>query len=90
MKEFILKALFLAAKQLAGVLLPRIVQLIQEAQEQFGSGSWEQRAEKKRYLMERLQEERAFFGSALWALAPVWLSAVLDVIVAWVKTRQAQ
>jgi hypothetical protein len=87
MKEIILSALYLAARQLAGALLPRIIQLISDAQAQFGSGTG---ADKKAWVMDRIKLEVGFFGSTLWSLAPVVMSAVVDVIVAWVKTRSGQ
>jgi hypothetical protein len=84
MKEIWTRALYLAARQLAGALLPRIIGLINDAQEQFGPKTG---TKKKEWVIERLKQERDFFGSTLWSLAPVFVSAVVDVLVAQVKTK---
>jgi hypothetical protein len=83
-KEILINTLYLVARQLAGALLPRIVRLIQDAQDQFGSNTG---TKKKEWVIERLKLETSFFGSTLWSLAPVLLSAVVDVLVAQVKTK---
>ena len=84
MQAILLNTLYAIARQLAGAMLPRIVSLIHDAQEQFGSGTG---ADKKKWLMERIKSERKYFGSTLYSLAPVVMSAVIDVLVAWAKTR---
>lgn len=88
MKEILIQALtqaiFLAARRLAGPLLPQIVELIQDAQQQFGPGTG---TDKKKWALEQLRLVPGFLGSNLWSLYPVVLSAVFDAIVAWVKTQ---
>jgi hypothetical protein len=76
-----------AAKRLAGSMLPRLVALVADAQAQFGKGTG---AEKKAWLIDRLKQEREFAYSTLAMLSPLFLSVVVDAIVAWVKTAGAQ
>lgn len=85
MQQILLSALYAIARQIAGSMLPRLVTLILDAQQQFGKGTG---TEKKAWLIERIHKEALFGRSLLINLAPVALSAVLDVIVAWVKTSR--
>lgn len=87
MQQILLSALFAIGRQIAGSMLPRLVTLIIDAQGQFGKGTG---AEKKAWLIQRIHAEALFGRSLLIQLAPVVLSAVVDVIVAWVKTSQMQ
>lgn len=86
MQQILLTALYAIARQIAGSMLPRLVTLIVDAQQQFGEGTG---AEKKKWLVDRIHKEALFGRSLLINLAPVALSAVLDVIVAWVKTSRS-
>lgn len=76
-----------AAKRLAGSMLPRLISLAIDAQSQFGKGTG---AEKKAWLIARLKQEQEFAYSTLAMLSPLFLSVVVDAIVAWVKTSQIQ
>ena len=86
MQQILLSALYAIARQIAGSMLPRLVTLIVDAQQQFGNGTG---AAKKAWLIARIHKEALFGRSLLINLAPVALSAVLDVIVAWVKTTRS-
>lgn len=88
MKDMLLAALYRLARMIASDVLAEVVRLVNQAERDFpreGAG-----ADKKKWLTDTLRTERAWAKSYLKTLPPVVSSAVLDVIVAWVKAGGGQ
>jgi hypothetical protein len=84
--DMILVSLYTLAKQLvSSMLLPRLIRLVKDAESMLAGNSTG--AEKKAWLMDRLKEEKGWAKSSLSSLPTVVQSAVVDVLVAWVKTK---
>lgn len=84
MKDLWLSIIYTAARSIAGVMLPRLIKFIMDAQSQFGAGSGPQKLE---WVIGRLKEERDFAYSNLASMASPVLAMIVSVVVAQVKTR---
>ena len=83
MNALLLKILFSVARQLVGAFLGKLVMLIIDAEGVLVDNPG---ASKKEWVMTRLKEEAAWGKSYLASLPNVVVSALVDVVVASVKT----
>lgn len=83
--NMLVSIMFWIARMIAGAMLPRLIQLIFTAQSMFGDGAG---PEKKQWVVTQLYSDTKFIGSMLITLPKVVVSALVDVIVAWTKTKK--
>lgn len=83
-KEKLITALFFLARQIVSTAVDRIAALVADAERELHDKPG---TEKKAWLMARLKTERDWFVSGLNRLPSTVSSAVVDVVIAWVKTR---
>lgn len=84
MKDFWIALIYTASRSVAGVMLPRLIKFITDAQSQFGPGTG---AQKLEWVIGRLKEERDFAYSNFAGMASPVLAMIVSNIVAQVKSR---
>lgn len=84
MKQLVLNGMYTSAKFLAGTLVSRIGALVTQAEQELAGRPG---PEKKAWLLARLRAERAWARSFLAQVPSTVASAIVDVLVAWAKTR---
>jgi hypothetical protein len=83
-KEKLVTALLFLGRQIVGTAVERITVLVADAERELYDKPG---TEKKAWLMAKLKQERDWFVSGLNRLPSTVSSAVVDVVIAWVKTK---